>query len=479
MTDSGTTGQARSPALILATLCSANVMATMDLFIVNVSLHNISVGFGGEALSSVAWVLSAYAIVFGALLVPAGRFADRYGMKSSFLIGLSLFTVASLCCAVSPNLWSLVAFRCVQAAGGAILVPASLGLIRVALPGDRVLRGVRIWTVSSAISGAIGPVLGGLLTAASWRWIFVVNLPIGIATVIAAARWVPNIKHNQETRIPDLIGSLLLIVGLGAVSLGLLKGPDWGWGDGKVIACWAAAVAGTGLFLLSTRLAKVPVVDLAMFKSRVFSAANVTVVLVATVIAIQLLGMSLFLEQAWHWSTVATGLAIAPGPVMVFVGSQVGQRLNRQFPVGSVASAGFALMGIGIAIVAVTLQYVHSYPAAVLPGWVLSGFGTGLALPTIMGSGTADLPPAASATGSAVVNMARQVGYSLGTAIVVAVLGTATLSGSQSRFLDTLWVAVGACAMGAVLAFGLTPRQRGIVPDTTKPAQVPAAGPRA
>jgi MFS family permease len=114
MTDSGTTEPRRSPALILATLCSANFMATMDLFIVNVSLHSIGVGFGGEVLSNVAWVLSAYAIVFGALLVPAGRFADRYGRKSSFLIGLSLFTVASLCCAVNPNLWSLVAFRCVR-----------------------------------------------------------------------------------------------------------------------------------------------------------------------------------------------------------------------------------------------------------------------------------------------------------------------------------------------------------------------------
>jgi hypothetical protein len=268
----------------------------------------------------------------------------------------------------------------------------------------------------------------GPSTAASWRWIFVVNLPIGIATVIAAARWVPNIKNNQETRIPDLIGSLLLIVGLGAVSLGLVKGPDWGWGDAKVIACWAAALAGIGLFLLRTRLARVPVVDLAMFKSRVFSTANVAVVIVAAVLAIQLLGMSLFLEQSWHWSTVATGLGIAPEPVMVYVGSQVGQRLNRRFPVGSVASAGFAVIGIGIAMIAVTLHHVHSYPAAVLPGWLLSGFGTGLTLPTIIGSGTADLPPEASATGSAVVNMARQLGYSLGTATLVAILGTAALS---------------------------------------------------
>ena len=476
MTDSGTTEAKRRPALILATLCSANFMATMDLFIVNVSLRSIGVGFGGEVLSNVAWVLSAYAIVFGALLVPAGRFADRYGRKSSFLIGLSLFTAASVCCAASPNLGSLVAFRCVQAAGGAILVPASLGLVLVSLPSDRVLRGVRIWTVSSAISGAVGPVLGGLLTAASWRWIFVVNLPIGIATVAAAARWVPNIRHDQETRIPDLIGSLVLIVGLGAVSLGLLKAPDWGWGDGKVIACWAAAVAGIGLFLLRSRFARVPVVDLAMFRSRVFSTASVTVVIVASVLAIQLLGMSLFLEQSWHWSTIATGLAIAPGPVMVYVGSQVGQRLNRLFSVGSVASIGFVVIGIGIAMIAVTLEYVHSYAASVLPGWLLSGFGTGLALPTIIGSGTAALPRAASATGSAVVNAARQLGYSLGTAMLVAILGTAALSGSQSRFLDALWVAVGACGVSAVAAFGLTPPQGRLAPVTTGCAQASAPG---
>jgi hypothetical protein len=186
--------------------------------------------------------------------------------------------------------------------------------------------------------------------------------------------------------------------------------------------------------------------------------------------------MSLFLEQSWHWSTVATGLGIAPGPMMVYVGSQFGQRLNQRFPVGSVASAGFAVIGIGTAMIAVTLPHVHSYPAAVLPGWLLSGLGTGLTLPTIMGSGTADLPPAASATGSAVVNMARQLGYSLGTATVVAILGTVSLSGSQSRLLETLWVAVGACGAGALVAFGLTPRQRSLVPVTTKTARASAPG---
>jgi EmrB/QacA subfamily drug resistance transporter len=453
-------GTGKPAARILATLCSANIMATMDAFVVNVSLHSIGVGYGGQALSNVSWVLSAYAIVFGALLVPAGRLADRYGRKGSFLAGLSVFTAASLCCAVSPGLWWLVAFRCVQAAGGAILVPASLGLILASLPGDRALRGVRVWAVSGAISGAVGPVLGGLLTEASWRWIFVVNLPIGIATVIACALWVPNISDNKDTRVPDPASSVFLITGIGAISLGLVKGPGWGWGNDKVLASWAVAAAGAGLFLLGTRHARVPVFDLAMFRSRVFATANIAIVLLAAVIAIQLLGVSLFLEQSWHWSPVATGLAIAPGPATVYLGSRAGQRLHQRFRVGVVAAGGFAVIGVGIAMMAVTLRYSHSYAGAILPGWLVGGLGTGLTLPTILESGTAGLPQAASATGSAVVNTGRQIGYSLGTAALVAISGTAVITGAQGRFLDALWVAAGACGAGGAAALGLTPRRQ-------------------
>ena len=149
------------PGIVLAALSLANVMALLDLFVVNVALHDIGVGLHYQSsLSDVAWVLDAYALIFGALLIPAGRFADKYGRKAAFILGLAVFTVASLACAASPDLWVLVGFRCVQAAGAAIIIPASLGLVLTTLPPDRVKRGVRVWAVSGAAAGLIGPVIG-------------------------------------------------------------------------------------------------------------------------------------------------------------------------------------------------------------------------------------------------------------------------------------------------------------------------------
>jgi MFS family permease len=157
------------PGIVLATLSLANVMALLDLFVVNVALHDIGVGLHYQSsLSDVAWVLNAYALFFGALLIPAGRFADKYGRKATFILGLVVFTVASLACAVSPNLWMLIGARCAQAVGAAMLIPSSLGLVLTALPPDRVKRGVRLWAVSGAAAGSIGPVVGGLLTSLSW-----------------------------------------------------------------------------------------------------------------------------------------------------------------------------------------------------------------------------------------------------------------------------------------------------------------------
>ena len=311
------------PGIVLATLSLANVMALLDLFVVNVALHDIGVSLHYQSsLSDVAWVLNAYALFFGALLIPAGRFADKYGRKATFILGLAVFTVASLACAVSPDLWVLVGFRCVQAAGAAMIIPASLGLVLTTLPPDRVKHGVRVWAVSGAAAGSIGPVVGGLLTALSWRWIFVINLPIGIAAVLVTWKLIPNVRHDRTTRMPDLFGSLMIVVAIGAISLGLLNGSSWGWGSAKIIGSWVAAVAAAVAFVVSTNRASVPVIDLKMFRSRVFSASNIAIVIAAAILGIQLLGLSLFLQQSWHWPAITTGLALAPGPAAVLGASK-------------------------------------------------------------------------------------------------------------------------------------------------------------
>jgi EmrB/QacA subfamily drug resistance transporter len=377
------------------------------------------------------------------------------------MLGLAIFTIASLACAVSPDLWVLIAFRCVQAIGAAMLIPSSLGLVLTTMPPERVKRSVRLWAVSGAAAGAIGPVVGGVLTSLSWRWIFLINLPIGIAAIAVTWKMIPQVRHDFSTKMPDPIGSVMAILTIGAISFGLLNGHTWGWGDGRIIASWAVAAVSAGVFAISTRRAAVPVIEPQLFKSRVFTAANVSVVIAATIFGMQLLGMSLFLQQAWHWSTTDTGLAIAPGPVAIVMSSFLAQKLNEKVPVGLVVASGFGIIAAGqILMLLLVKGGGHSYPADILPAWFLIGIGFGLSLPTIIGSATHDLPAKLSATGSAVVNSGRQIGGVFGTAILVVILGKAATTGDPTQYYDLWWVAAATCAAAAVTSLGLTPRRQ-------------------
>ena len=448
------------PGIVLATLTLANVMSAMDLFIVNVALRTIGSDLH-KPLSDVAWVLTAYALLFGALLVPAGRFSDRYGRKNVFMLGLAIFTIASLACAVSPDLWVLNASRSVQAVGAAMLIPSSLGLVLTTMPPERVKRSVRIWAVSAAAAGAIGPVVGGLLTSLSWRWIFLINLPIGIAAFAVAWKMIPNVRHDRSTKMPDPIGTVMVILTIGAISLGLLNGHTWGWGSGRIIASWVVAVVAAVGFLISTRRAAVPVIEPQMFRSRVFSTANVSIVIGSAILGMQLLALSLFLQQAWHWSTTETGLAIAPGPVAILMSAVVAQKLNEKLPVGMVVAFGFGIIAAGQVMMLLLLKGGgHSYAADILPAWLLIGVGFGFSMPTIIGSATHDLPAKSSATGSAVINSGRQVGGVFGTAILFVILGNAATTGDPTRYYHLWWVAVAACAAAALTSLGLTPRRQ-------------------
>src|SRR4051794_21808167 len=198
------------PVVVLAALSGAAFVASLDVFIVNVAFPDIGHDFHGASLSNLTWILNGYTIVYAALLVPLGRLADRYGRKAGFVGGLSLFTLASAACAVSSGLWLLVVFRVLQAVGAAALTPTSLGLLLTSTPPESRVRAVRIWAASGALAAAIGPVAGGLLVQASWRLVFLVNVPVGIVAVIAALRSVPDSRDTTVTRTPDLVGAVML-----------------------------------------------------------------------------------------------------------------------------------------------------------------------------------------------------------------------------------------------------------------------------
>lgn len=450
------------PTALVWILCSAAFMAMLDVFVVNVAFIAVGESYRGSSLADVSWVLNGYAIVYAALLIPAGRFSDRFGRKAGFLVGLGVFTVASLACAVAPSLWALVAFRVLQAVGAATLTPASLGLLLTVLPPARVPGAVKIWATTSSFAAAVGPVVGGALVEASWRWVFLINLPVGVVAGIAAARLVPDLRQRISARVPDLLGVALLIVAIGALSLGLVKSGEWSWASAATLGAVIVGAVSTIAFVARMLRHSDPVVSPALFSVPTFVWANATVLAFCTAFGAWFLSIALWLENAAHFSTIETGLAIMPGPLMVPIFAAVGQRLIKRMPVGVVVAVGNLLLALGVVLVLATASTPVHYATEVLPGWVISGVGIGLALPSMIASAAVDLPPDQSATGSAVVNTARQLGYVLGVAVLVALLGS--LDAAADRMVSAFqhgWLFIALVAvLGAATAFGITPRTR-------------------
>lgn len=447
------------PRAVLVVLSVAAFMASLDLFIVNVALPDIGRDLQEPSLGDLSWILNGYAIVYAALLVPFGRLADRYGRKGGFLLGLAVFTLASAGCAASGSLELLVLFRVLQAAGAALLTPTSLGLLLTATPAPDRARAVRIWAASGALAAAAGPALGGVLVDASWRWVFLVNLPVGLAAFFWAARIVARSRDARSTPLPDLLGAAVLTVAIGALALGLVKGPDWGWAGTPVLTALLVAAGGTAWFWRRTVRHPVPVVEPALLAVRSFAYANGTAILFSVAFAGNLLAAVLWMQEVWGYSALRTGLGVAVGPAMVPLFAAVGQRMSRRVPVGAITAAGCLVFAVGVSLVAFRLTLEPSYASVVLPAMLVGGSGVGLALPTILSAATADLPAERSATGSAVVNMSRQVGAVLGIAVFVAVLGSPVGPDEALDAFAAAWGVIAAVAvLAAVVALGMTPR---------------------
>jgi len=452
------------PSALLAILCAATFMSSLDVFIVNVGLRSIGKDLGSGSLADLSWILTAYAIVFAALLVPAGRLADRYGVKQAFLFGLAVFTLGSLGCALSSDLWVIVGLRCLQAVGAAALVPTSLGLILTAIPAERRKHSIQIWAVSGSLGAAAGPALGGLLVQASWRWIFVLNIPIGIAALVAAAILAPNIKHAVERRVPDLWGGLLLIVAIGALALALVQGSGWGWSSIRILVAFGASVIGLALFVTRSSRHASPIIDLHLFRYQVFAWANVALFLISISFGAQLLGLVLWLQQGWGWSAIETGFGIAPGPVMVSVAAIGLRRYTASIPAGIVAAVGALLMGGGGVLIGFSLGAHSNYAAGILPGWLIIGVGAGFVIPTLVAAGTAGLRADQTSTGSAIVQMGRQIGSVLGVAILVVILGSSSASTSSlDHFVHVWWWAGLLAFVSAGASLSVTPRRATLI----------------
>ncbi|HWH96571.1 MAG TPA: MFS transporter [Baekduia sp.] len=441
----------------VAAIVSVGVfVASLDLFIVNIAFPDIQKDFHGASLASLSWILNAYAIVFAALLVPAGRWADRTGRKRAFLAGLALFTVASAACAAAPSVGVLVAARVVQASGAAVLMPASLGLLLPEFPPEKRGLAIGLWAAVGGTAAAAGPVLGGLLVEGSWRWVFLVNLPVGAAAIVAGARVLREIREEGAAR-PDVLGAGVLTVAVATLIAAIVEGPDWGWADGRVLGLFAAAVILSAFFAVRNTRHPVPVVEPALLRVRAFAAANAAGVVFFVGFSAMLLGSVLWLTEVWGETALNAGLMIAPGPATAAVFAVGGGILSGRIGPRAVGTLGATLFGLGGLWWATHLGALPHYAADYLPGMLIGGAGAGFVNPALAGAATAQLPPARLATGSAVLTMSRQLGSALGVALLVAVIG-APSPGAVVDAFDGAWWMMGAAGFGSALAFTLVGR---------------------
>jgi EmrB/QacA subfamily drug resistance transporter len=449
---------ARSPGLVLLVVSAAVFLSSLDLFIVNIAFPVLGETFE-TSTAALSWVLNGYTIVFAALLAPAGRIADRVGRRRVFLTGLATFLAGSLGCALAWGVGSLIAFRVVQAVGGAMITATSLALLLHAFPPARRATAIAVWSMVGGVAAALGPPIGGLLVELSWRWIFLVNVPVGIAALVVGLRVLPESRDESETRRPDFVGTVLLVVSVGLLAYALVDAPDRGWGSPVVLGAFAgAAVAGALVGLRAARVPRgtVPVLPLALFRVRSFTLANLSMAFFMAGFGGMLLGNVLWLTGGWGYSTVEAGFALIPGPALAALTAIPAGRLGARVGCGPVAAVGTAVFAMGALFWILQVGEESSFATDFLPGQVLTGIGVGLTLTNLSAAASSSLPPASLATGTATFGAFRQIGATLGVSILLAAVASAggQLAGAQRGWSLTVGLALVASALALAVGRG-------------------------
>jgi EmrB/QacA subfamily drug resistance transporter len=408
-------------------MLSIGVFASLlDLFIVNIAFPDLQRDFAGTDLAQLSWVLNGYAIVFAALLVPAGRLVDLYGRKRGFVLGLTVFTVASAACAVAPSAGWLIGARLAQGVGAAILTPSSLGLVLPEFPPRSRPAVVAGWAAVGAVGAAAGPPLGGLLVQASWRWVFLVNLPLGAVSIWYAIRHVRESRDRTASGLPDVAGTLALMLGVGSLTLALVKGREWGWTGAATLAAFGVAAVMIAVTVLRSARHRVPVLELPLLRIPSFALAVASAFAFFAGFAALLLSGVLFLTQVWGHSILRAGLELAPGPLAALLFAVVASRVGPRVGMAALGGVGGLLVAGGLMLNTALVSLTPDYPGTYLPGQIVTGAGVGLAMPAFTAVAVAAVGPARFSTAIGISSMFRQVGGALGIAALVAILGAPT-----------------------------------------------------
>ncbi len=463
--------------LILAICCMSLFIVGLDITVVNVALpaigHDLHAGISG-----LQWTIDAYTLVLASLLVLAGSTADRIGRRRTFQAGLAIFTAASLLCSVAPGLGWLVAFRMLQAVGGSMLNPVAMSIITNTFlnPKERA-RAIGVWGGVIGLSMALGPLLGGLLVeAVGWRSIFWVNVPVGIAAIVLTALFVPE-SRAAHARRPDPVGQLLVIVLLAGLVYGLIEGPGRGWTSGVILGCFALSAAALGGLVWLEPRRDEPLIDVRFFRSAPFSGAVAIAVCAFAALGGFLLVNTLYLQEVRAFSPLLAGVYTLPMAAMTAVCSPLSGRL--------VASRGtrpsLIVAGLGITVAGVILTHLAvATPTAVLvASYLFFGLGFGMVNAPITNSTVSGMPRSQAGVAAGIASTSRQIGSSLG----VAVIGSVTISALHGPFRQDFadashagWWIVTGCGV-AILGLGLLasgPWARGTARRTASASRVTA-----
>jgi EmrB/QacA subfamily drug resistance transporter len=415
-----------NPWAVLIVLSLGFFMTLLDLTIVNIAIPNMLDKLHAS-LDDVLWVLNAYALVLAVLVITCGRLGDLFGQRTLFVAGIAVFTLASAACGFAPNADALIAFRAVQGLGAAMLMPQTLAMITMIFPADRRGAAFGVWGAVAGAATIAGPTLGGLLvTAFDWRWIFFVNLPIGVVVFVASFLLIPGIKTGRRPRL-DIPGVILASAALTAICYGLVEGQQYDWGTITGIISipliFAVGVVLLAIFLFDQgrRQAGEPLIPFTLFRSRNFSVMN----WVACTLSVGMMGIflpfTIYLQSALGYSALKAGLTMMPSSlVMIFLAPFLGKMTDK---VGGkyILMSGLTMFAIGMGTLALVAN-AHSRWYDFLPSLLLAGIGMGGTFAPLTTTAMREIEPHLAGAASGVMNTTRQVGSVIGSAAVGALL---------------------------------------------------------
>jgi len=415
-----------NPWLILAALCLGFFMILLDTTIVNIAIPQMSEHLNAS-LSEILWIINAYILTYAVLLITAGRLGDLYGPKQLFLVGLVIFTAASAACGFAQSPTQLIIFRVIQGLGGALLTPQTLSVLTVIFPPDKRGAAFGIWGAVAGVATIAGPVLGGwLVTDFGWRWIFFVNVPVGVVTLVLAGIVMPNLRLQRRHRL-DWVGTLLVTAGLFLVTFGLIEGQshDWGkvWGPITIVEYIAAGVVILAVFAAQqwSQQRREPLVPFEIFRDRNFSVMNV----VAASIAFGMLGLflplTIYLQSVLGLSALKAGLTTAPMSLISMLIAPVAGRTADRVGGKWILFVGLSLFSIGMGVL-IASAHVGSSRLHLLPGLLVAGVGLGLTFAPLQTIAMRNVEPRMAGAASGMINTTRQLGGVIGAAAVGALL---------------------------------------------------------